>query len=164
MPNEPIIERSERVLSILGGILSGHEWSPVNRRGTLSGQFLYPRTTPAYMARGASPTVHVQSLVDLQPGQEWSSDAFDLTPGHNLSVHAVGTTRFYLRVVDTALWDQLRGPQAIRPFRPWPFTPGADATTFDFVVPIYIGGPYRVVIRVGVFSHAGRVRVRIAQD
>jgi hypothetical protein len=119
---------------------------------------------PVLVAQGPPPIIHVQAVVDLQPGQEWYSDAFALIPGRNLRVRAVGTTRFYLRVVDTAYWDQLRGPAVPRPYRSWPFTPGADATTFDFDLPVNIGGPYRVVIRVGVFSRAGRVRVRISQD
>jgi len=110
--------------------------------------------------------VLLERVVDLRPGQEWYSDPFELHPGRTVHIYAVGTIPSYIDAVNTALFDQWNeegkaGPESSRP---WPFPFGSDRLTHDRFVPIVIGGPFRLVVRLGVFNTAGRVRVRVSED
>lgn len=104
--------------------------------------------------------------VDLRPGQEWYSEPFELHPGRSVHLHAVGTVRFYTQLVNTARFDELNdsgqaGPESSRP---WPFAFGSDSSTHDESTPVVIGGQFRIVLRLGVFNNAGRVRVRVSEE
>jgi len=110
--------------------------------------------------------VLVEKVIDLKPGQEWYSDPFELHPGRTLHMYAVGTVPVYLAAVDTARFDQLSEERRAGPgsSNPWPFQFGEDRRTHDEVTPIRIGGPFRVVARLGVFNNAGRVRLKISEE
>jgi hypothetical protein len=109
-------------------------------------------------------TTLVEQVIDLQPGAEWYSPPFALHIGRTLHVWGIGTVRFYAHVVNTALFDQLRGPGMQGAPRPWPFPFGSDRTEHDQYAPVQIGGMFRMVVRLGVFNMAGRVRVRVSED
>lgn len=110
--------------------------------------------------------VLLERVIDLQPGEEWYSDPFETHPGRSLHLYAIGTIKFYMTAVNTARFDQLRESGRAGPGspNPWPFSLGVDRSSHDEFVPISIGGPYRLIVRLGVFNPAGRVRVRVSED
>jgi hypothetical protein len=106
----------------------------------------------------------VETVVDLTPGQEWYSGRFTLHPGRTLHEYGVGTVRFYMDVVPTVRFDQLRGANTRQPNQPWPFVPGSDRPVVERSVPVNVGGEFVAVVRLGIFRSAGRVRVSISED
>ncbi len=110
--------------------------------------------------------VLLAKVIDLQPGQEWYSDPFDTHPSKTLHLHAVGTQRFYVDIVRTGRFDTYResGKAGPASSNPWPFPFGSDSERVDRHIPIEVGGPYRLVVRLGVFNADGRLRVTISED
>jgi hypothetical protein len=110
--------------------------------------------------------VLLERTVDLRPGEEWYSDPFELHPGRTLHIYGVATVPFYVDAVNTARFDELRETGRAGPgsSNPWPFAFGADRPNHDRFEPVRIGGAFRLVVRLGVFNPAGRIRVRVSED
>ena len=97
-----------------------------------------------------------QSIV-LGAGEEWHSHPIPLEPGDDLKVQCRGDHRFYAGFLHDATYEALRA----RSPRSFPFQFGRDEVAFERTYPVRAPGDYRVVLRVGGWTHATTIAVRL---
>lgn len=97
-----------------------------------------------------------QAIV-LGAGEEWHSHLIPLELGDDLKVQCRGDHRFYAGFLHEVTYGALRA----RSPHAFPFRFGRDEVTFDRTFPVMAAGGYRVVLRVGGWTPASTISVRL---
>ena len=76
-----------------------------------------------------------------------------------MGVSALGSVKFYCAVVGEGFYQKMARQ------RPglFPFSPGTDRASYQSIFEAPARGPYRVVLRLGMFSPAGKITLRVEQ-
>ena len=98
----------------------------------------------------------IDQVVTLGTGQEWHSHPIYLQQGPRYEKAWIGTVRAYVGVWAEAEYQRLRARGGA-----FPFVFGTDAFSGVRTFVTQVGGPFRLVVRVGVFTPPGQVRAGV---
>lgn len=98
--------------------------------------------------------------IGLSPGGEWYSEPFSLKAGDVVTVSSTSDENFYAGFFPREAFHRRYGRRG----EPFVFEYGTDSAAYTRRLRIPEDDDYYLVVRVGVFSGAGRVKARVVRE